>query len=255
MSEKFYDKKNYILLFVILFFIYFVFLIINSFIRKDFVIVNDVNGIFVYRNNSWNYIKNYHKFISKKYDIFSGDEYIGKYYLGFSKGLYLYDKEKNNINSDYEVFAVTNKNKVNIISFGFDYEDVPSSFVDDYINFKGIITNSSNYVYSSFDYDLDKDGVLEKIVSVSNYTDLNSSNFFSAVYVIDDGTFYDIKFNTSDSISNLEIMVVNKVLDVFNDGKIEFIIDKFFYSQPMMHCEDLYQFDHKTSKRYTSCTY
>lgn len=256
MREKFYGKKNYLLLFGILCLVYFVFLIITSLVRKDFIIVNDVNGIFVYRNNSWNYIKNYHNFMSKKYDIYSNNNYLGNFYLDYSQGLFMYDKEKNRINSDYEIFAVSDKSKIKIISLELENKDtISSSYVIDYVNYKGLITNSSNYLYSSFDYDLDKDGEIETIVSVSNYIDLNSTNFFSAVYVIDDGKFYDIKFNSSPNISELEIMNLNKIFDVFNDGKVEFIIDKFFYSKPMLHCEDLYQFDHKTSKRYTNCEY
>lgn len=256
MKDNFYGKKNYLLVVVVLFLIYFVFLIISSLVRKEFIIVNDVNGIFVYKNNSWSYIKNYRNFMSKKYDIFSGDEYLGKYYLDYSKGLYIHDKDSNIIKSDYEVLAVSNKSDISIISSGLEYVELTSPlYVNDYIDSKKIVTNSTNYYYSSFDYDLDKDGQMETVVSISNYVDLNSNYFFSAVYVVDDGKFYDIKFNSSSTISDLEIMILNKVVDVFNDGKIEFIIDKFFYSQPMLHCEDLYQFDQKTSKRYTNCEY
>ena len=250
------NRKRFVFLFIVLLFTYLLFLIISSFVRKDFIIVNDVNGIFVYRNNSWNYIKNYYKFVSKKYDIYSGENYLGKYYLGYSRGLYLYDKDKNNVNSDYEIFAVSNKSKINVISFGLDYRDVTDDlYIKEYINSKGIIVNSNSYLYSSFDYDLDNDGKMEKIVSLSNHIDLNSTNFISAVFVVDDGNFYDIKYNSASEISKLEILIVNKIIDVFNDNKIEFIIDKSYYSKPYMHCEDLYQYHNKISKRYSTCEY
>lgn len=219
------------------------------------IIINGVDGVFVKSHGSWQFDRNISNYSGKKYDIYSDGKSIGNYYLNYSAGLNVYDSHNNIISYDYDLFAVSNRSDVDLIAFSMNRDDYIDDYVYHYINLKNIVDYGNSYLVLSYDYDFDGDGVIEKLISVSNHIDLSALSFFSAVFIVDDGHYYDVEYNLTSDISQLEIFTLNKIIDIKRDGKVEFIVDEFFYSQPVMHCQDIYQYSGKSSKKISKCSF
>ena len=88
MQEFIYKFKYVILCFI-------VFLIgLIVFLKRDRIIIIDgVNGIFTY-NGKWKYNRKFEKYNSKKFDVYSGTEYLGNYKMKYGSGWVVYSPDE-----------------------------------------------------------------------------------------------------------------------------------------------------------------
>lgn len=211
--------------------------------RNRIIIIDGVNGAFTY-NGKWKYKENLKKYDSKKYNVYSGSEFLGNYKMKYGSGWVVYSSDEI-IPYDYDLIA-TNSDKVKVVSYvesPFNYDSV----VYDFLVSRNIY--SSNYYYSTYDYDLDNDGIDEQLFFLSNFSMQNNEDkMYSFVFVYNDGNFYPIKQSITNDLTMIEIYSFSSIID--NNGHILFIVNTDYFSKPDKSCHELFEYDKGIKKLY-----
>lgn len=237
--QEFVSKFKYVILIVIVFIIG-----IFIFLKRDrIVIIDGVNGIFTY-NGKWNYNNKFSKYDSKKYYIYSGNEYLGNYKMKYGSGWVVYNSD-GIIPYDYDLIA-TNSDKVKVVSYDeveLDYD----SAVNQFLRSRNIYSN--NYYYNIYEYDIDGDSLSEQLVLVSNFSMQNTEDkFYSFVLFYNDERFVPIKYSITSNISDIELYSLSSIFD--NNNHIQFIINTNYFSKPDKMCQELFEYNNGIKKLY-----
>lgn len=237
--QEFIYKFKFVILTVIL-------LVVGIFIylkRDRIVIIDGVNGVFTY-NGKWKYNRNFKKYDSKKYYIYSEGEYIGNYKMKYGSGWFVYSPD-DIISYDYDLFA-SNKDSIKSVSYT-ESSDGYANTVEQFLRSKNI--NSSNYYYTVYDYDFDGDSLDEQLVFLSNFSmNNNEAKMYSFVFINNDEKFYSIKQSITNDLSKIELYSFSSMFD--NSGQIQFIINTSYFSQPDKMCQELFGYDKGVKKLY-----
>ena len=238
MQEFIYKFKYVILCLIILLIGLFVFLK-----RDRIVIIDGVNGIFTY-NGKWKYNRKFEKYSSKKYNIYSGGNYLGNYKMKYGSGWVVYSPDEI-ISYDYDLVA-TNKDSINVVSYSEQNDGYDNTIVQ-FLNSRNLY--SYNYYYSVYSYDFDNDSFDEQLFFVSNFSMQNTEDkMYSFVFVNNEGNFYPMKYSITDDLSKIELYSLSAILN--NDGHVQFIINTDYFSQPDKMCQELFEYDKGVKKLY-----
>lgn len=247
MKEIFIKNKSYLFIFILLI-IYLIFVLF--FLKKssnEIVLIDGVDAIFIYKNNKWSYNDQFQNQNWKKYDVYSCDEYLGNYYLQYSNKWYAYDNDRKPVSYDCDIFAVSNDDNLSLITSQLKKADNSlDSIINGYLQSKKLTNYGDIYIKEYYNFD----DTNEYLIYITNYgiDYIENLNLFSAVFVFKDGKYYDIKYNVSSSLSELEIYSVDQIFDMNKDNSYEIIIDSYHYSQPESSCYEIYQIGKKVSK-------
>lgn len=210
--------------------------------RERFVIIDGVNGVFTY-NGKWNYNKDFNKHDSKKFYVYSNNQLLGQYKLKYGSGWIIYDSEKI-IPYDYDIVAFNN-NQFKVVPYEKvnNYDDVVINFMDS----KNIYDN--NYYYSAYEYDFDGDSFDEQLILLSNFSMQNEdSRMFSYVFINDEGKVIPVKQSVSNDLTKIQLYSLSSIFTY--DGKIHFIINTDYFSQPDKTCQELFEYNNGINKLY-----
>ena len=238
--QEFVGKYKYFILI-------FIGLIIVSlfFLKRDrIVIIDGVNGVFTY-NGKWGYNSKLSKYDSKKYYIYSGNEYLGNYKMKYGSGWVVYNSEEI-MSYDYDLLA-TNSDKIKVVSYEEVDKDYDSS-IRQFLSGRNIY--SSNFYYSLYEYDIDGDSLSEPLIFLSNFSMQNTEEkIYSFVLLYNDNNFIPIKYSISTDISNVELYSFSSMFD--NNGHVQFIINTNYFSKPNEMCQELFEYNNGIKKLYT----
>lgn len=237
--QDFIYKFRYVFLGLIVLFVG-----IIVFLKRDrIVIIDGVNGVFTY-NGKWKYNKKFEKYDSKKFNVYSGTEYLGDYKIKYGSGWVVYSS-KEIIPYDYDLVA-TNRDNIKVVTYTED-DDGYDSIVVQFLNSRNIYSN--NYHYSVYSYDFDNDSLDEQIFLVSNFSMQSTEDkMYSFAFIYNDSKFYPIKQSITTDLSKIEIYSFSTILN--NDSHIQFIVNTNYFSQPDKMCQELFEYDKGVKKLY-----
>ena len=238
MQEFIYKFK-----FVILGFIFLLVGVIIFLKRDRIVIIDGINGVFTY-NGKWKYNRNFDKYDTKKFNIYSGVDYLGNYKIKYGSGWVVYSSDEI-IPYDYDL-VITNNDNIRVVSYS-EEDSGYDSVITQFLNSRNIY--SSNYYYSVYNYDIDNDSLDEQLFIVSNFSMQNTEEkMYSFVFIYNENNFYPIKYSVATDISKIEIYSLSTILS--NDGHIQFIVNTNYFSQPDKMCQELFEYNKGVKKLY-----
>ena len=196
--------------------------------KNDIVLIPDQSTMWTCSKNHWTNVtldESLEKLNWLKYNVYIDDEKFGNYYMWYDNSKwYLFDKDRNSINYDGELFAYNSNYKIKVSKFK-DNEINDFSYVEKMLKKKKVNSiDISEYVVSSqIDIDVDNDGEKEAfyIISNSNISSSNNNNF-SIIFMVKDDKIYDIYSEIRDDTTCLPY--ISKFIDVDEDNKLELIV-------------------------------
>lgn len=185
-----------------------------------------------------------------EYKVYIGGNNYGvnkvKYNLGNNK-LYIFDSLNNSIYKDLSKKVFIYNGKVSIKQYNFnlnsDVDNEIINLIEDNIDF-----TISNYKYAyEIDIDFDNDGKFEKLVAVTN-----SETAFSVLAYINDSKVQIIESYNNEDYTEVPSLYIENIIDIYEDGKLEFILNKSFYDN-IGECSMLYRLKKNKFKASNVC--
>ncbi len=185
-----------------------------------------------------------------EYKVYIGGNNYGvnkvKYNLGNNK-LYIFDSLNNSIYKDLSKKVFIYNGKVSIKQYNFnlnsDVDNEIINLIEDNIDF-----TISNYKYAyEIDIDFDNDGKFEKLVAVTN-----SETAFSVLAYINDSKVQIIESYNNEDYTEVPSLYIENIIDIYEDGKLEFILNKSFYDN-IGECSMLYRLKKNKFKALNVC--
>lgn len=234
------DKKVYIgliVIFIIFFIVMFLCFGVENINQEKYA-----STIIVGDSTAWRYEKkrwlNYRNKSSlqqlswKQYSVYDNNEAIGNYSLWYDDKWYVFDDDKNAVQVDGNLLAVSSNFDMKIT--GFKEEEVDDySYIQHVLNENNLSTSSKFTSISKVLFDLDGDSVEEEFYLISNAfpIDFNPDYIFSIVFMVKNNIVYYIYNDISENRSfNGCKPYFNSFLDTNNDGIYEFILSCGRYS-------------------------
>ncbi len=196
------------------------------------------------------------------------DEYNNKNYSVYIDGNYEGENQVyyNKLNSKFYVFNQSNaniyKDKSNLFAYSgktnIGYKDIVYGEVDeeDTYNISKLLDISydiNDAVISKISMDFDNDNKNENlfVVNVVNVVD-EISNGESLLIYEDNAKYIILSSDKIDTNDYLSMTSVSKVIDIFNDGKLEFIHTKTYFDQ-IGSCNVVYRLKGKKFVKMNEC--
>lgn len=185
-----------------------------------------------------------------EYKVYIGGNNYGvnkvKYNSGNNK-LYIFDSLNNSIYKDLSKKVFIYNGKVSIKQYNFnlnsDVDNEIINLIEDNIDF-----TISNYKYAyEIDIDFDNDGKFEKLVAVTN-----SETAFSVLAYINDSKVQIIESYNNEDYTEVPSLYIENIIDIYEDGKLEFILNKSFYDN-IGDCSMLYRLKNNKFKALNVC--
>ena len=210
--------------------------LINS--NENIIIIGDSGGFKKINNSRWVRINTRDELKSlssnvSKFNIYVDNSYFGKYKLFYDDKWYLFKNGNTPVNYNGNMLALSGSIKYKIANFTtHDIED--KTYVNRVLK-ENNISEDSILTYSYYtDIDLNNDGVLERIYTISNkfpYEDIGSLSF-SYIFMIKNDKIiylYKNKEELDDVYSGCNPYISN-LIDIDEDNKLEVIIGCSYYS-------------------------
>lgn len=250
------DKKTYIILILMLV----VFLLVMFLMfgidelkrsRNQTTLIVD-NTTWVYKNKRWRYVSNSDNFESlnwKAYQIFDGGKSIGNYYLWHDDKWYVFDKNKNAIQLENELFAYNSDYNVDIKNITKE-SIIDRTYVDKVLSDNDLDINSkftSSYKISS---DIDNDGIKEEFYVLTNAfpLDFTPKDTFSIVFMVKDNEIYNLYTNVKGYTAYDGCSPdIKAILDLDEDDTSEIVLTCYRYDN-LGRIDMLYRFNEKEFK-------
>lgn len=189
-----------------------------------------VNPFSVLECKKWdckNVSSNLDEFNNKKFNVFIDGKNVGinsVYYNQISKKFYVFNADNENLFKSGKLFIHDVNSK--ITQFNFDEENIDSEELSSLLKVTGEKFDSNNVVKVSVDFDSDQK---DECLYIINRIDIENFSISILVYMKGD-KFTILDKNKTDDITKSSEGYVNNIIDIFNDGKKEFIYTKEFFS-------------------------
>ena len=205
--------------------------------NKDNVIVIGNSGGFKKVNSRWVGIyskKDLKSCSGKKFNVYVDNSYFGRYKIFYDDKWYLYKNNNTPVNYEEEnMLALSGSIKYKIADFStHDIDD--TTYVKKVLK-ENNLSEDSPLTYSYYiDFDLNNDGVIERIYTISNkfpYEDIGNISF-GYIFTVKDGKIiylYKDKKEIDDIYSGCNPYISN-FIDVDEDNKFEVIVGCSYYS-------------------------
>lgn len=210
-----------------------------------------------YENGKWSNITDNDDYKLKEFEIYDGESYKGKYKLLFTNRFYLYDNGKD-VSYTGPLFAYSSNIGFSVKAFASNDEVLEDDkiYISDLLTSLGLDTTYEFDLFQRQTIDVDNDGNLEKVYSISNfYTESTASKVFSIVFMVKDNKNYVIEkvITTPDKIYDEASFMIKQVIDIKNDNKLELLLTKNYYSRPQDECALLYDLSGKRKLIHNFC--
>ena len=196
----------------------------------DYLII-DNNDIFEYRDNRFTKFSSASSVQNSEFVVYVNQERKGKYYLKMGTVWNLFDKENNYVHYEGNIFAYTN-NKLNINVRKVSIEEINENdfnYISRIINISSINDLSLKEKITT---DLDHNGIIDEIVSVSNLDSDNQEKYYNLLYVTLNN---EKQILINNEIEETDILIapnyyLNYVININNENIDSIIIRKGYYS-------------------------
>ena len=219
-------NKNNIKIFITLVTV-FILLIIIAFIistgtilKKGYIIIDEY-AVLKYKNNNW------HKASSediswKKFTVYSGNKYVGKYKLRKSDRYYFFDDKIKSYDIEKPFIAFSSQFNVGLVDYSKEsFNDDNLKVVNNYLKKKKINYNGKYNVFDHYLVDLNNDNKVDSVYVISNQ--LYSNKPFYIVFAKIGLRYVDISIKQGDKIS--PFYGLKWVITTKNNGVCDIILN------------------------------
>ncbi|MEG0026177.1 MAG: hypothetical protein RR847_02440 [Bacilli bacterium] len=183
----------------------------------------------------------------QKFKIYDDAKYLGEHIIKYySNKLYIFDKNNDSIKINGQLLAIGGSKKIKVSSF--EKEELNEKDLE---NLKEILVNKKiiNYgrlsVNQKVNFDFDGDLKKEQLYLISNlYTEEDNDGYFTIVYYVDnDKTTILIEENyTIDEQIYGSRYELSEIINVDENKKSNFIIEKSYFNLVDKSCYQMFQF-------------
>lgn len=186
---------------------------------------------------------------NKPYKIYLDGKSIGTYDLYYNdrnKKYYVFNKNNDNIYNDEKLFAYTGK--ANISQKSYETNTLTNDEVSKLSEVVELRIDKDNINKVSMDFD--NDGDLEDLYTINN--DSEDASLFSVLVYKDKKKYTILDKRVSKEIEQVGFIYISNVIDIFEDGKLEFIYTTSYYDEIGM-CNVLYRLKGKKFVAVNEC--
>lgn len=241
-----------IILGLIIYCLIFVIIFLPGYLRKlhDKMYIIYGNDLHIkLENGEWSDIENINDYKFNKFNVYSGNSFLGKFKILNSNTLILYDDYYNKVNYSDTIFAYNSNFDVSVVDLIETEKNEKDDLVIDSVLDKVKISNYNDLnLFQKVSWDFDNDGVIENLYCISNfYTYEDFPKLFSIVFIEKNNKIDIIKSNIIDNIDlNVEeSYTIAKVIDLRSDGKYELLLSNDYFSRPYDSCAIIYSLSGK----------
>lgn len=197
---------------------------------------------FKYNNYKWTKMEeeDYLEYNGKFYDVYQEQSLYGNYELTFNNKWYLFDKNRNLVNYDYELFAHHGEKKLEFIPYNvINIDSGDSKVINEAIKLIGIEDYTGLVEGEKVTINYDNDYRDETFYIIKN--ELNEKVFTIAFFV--DGK--DIKIIDYDLLDKEESIMLkfynfHSIIDIGLDKKYEVIISQSTFGEHIPYCHYMF---------------
>lgn len=207
----------------------------------DYIIINNTD-VLEYINN--NFYRTEKTDFNNKFNVYINNHRMGTYNLKYGNDWNLFEGS-NYINYEGDLFAYTSNN-LNIVIRNITKNSISN---EDLVDINNILNKSIRIedlsLMEKVEYDLDTNGIIDKIVSVSNLDSLNQDKYFNLLYVVLNNIKY-ILINEEVKEENVLIepnYYINYVVNINNKLKDSIFIKRGYFSNNGETENILYEFE------------
>lgn len=222
----------------------------------------DNNNFIEIKDDNWRYVdpNRLSDFEWNKFNIYSGNEYIGNYNIQYNDRWYIFDDDYNSIDYNRQLFMIKGAS----VDF-YDFERVEFS-EDDIVDIKKtldklkIVYNNDISGYKIY-IDIDNDGVNEVLFNVSSsYDALESAEqetiddgfyLYNLVYIVKNNKNYFLEksiLKSKEDYYSMPYYDVNYILKIGDSDIYKFVIYKTYFSAEDINCYSVYEFKNNKIK-------
>ena len=180
-----------------------------------------------YKDGKWSNIVDKNEYITKEFDIYESDSYLGEFDLLNTDSSMIYYGDKDSTKHSDNIFAYRGSKSLELLHpeitnkiSDSDNAIISEALINENINYNGDIN-----LFSRMSIDLDNDGNDEYIYYVSNYYQNNVKEYFYLFFMYKNNKVYTIEKVVADAndIYDYRIFGPYKIIDFKKDGKYELI--------------------------------
>lgn len=201
------------------------------------------NSKYIYLEGNLKKIENELELNWKDYNVYIDNKFLGKYKLQYNNKWYVYNDQHDPIKYEGNVLAFTNEN---IKVYEFNRQDITQEEIErinSYLTKENINIVDYNTYDSKIEYDMDNDGIKEKIYRINSKINNNNDNIFSLILVEKGNKLIKVKSNVANNESYEKIMIYDLygIINIDKDNELEIVITEMKYSQPNKRNEIVYK--------------
>lgn len=192
---------------------------------------------------------------NKEYNIFINNIDKGNnklFYNVANNTFHIYDVFNNNIYNDINYSLFANSGNARIINIDYNMENMNENEILKVLSEANIDNNGEEVFGQKIVLDMDDDTKEESLYIVHNSGYDNRKEYFSIFAYENEGTISIIDKQINDSTFGLYINRITNIIDIFNDGKYEFINTKLNCDETE-YCNVIYRVKGKKVEAINEC--
>lgn len=196
------------------------------------------NTKFKYNNYKWSKIEDskYLEYNSKKYSVYQEQKFFGNYELVFNNKWYLFDKDNNSVDFDYELFAYHGNKELEFIKYDvYPIDTNDTENINKAIKEIGLDGEYSFIEGEKITINYDRDHRVEQLYIIRNE---NGDKVFTIVFLVDGK---NIKIIDKDILDKEDSMLLkfysfHSIIDIGLDENYEVIISQDTFGEHIPYC-------------------
>lgn len=252
-------RVKQIILITITIAIYFCLLfLISDFSDTEYLFI-DYNTKWKIRNDKWSNIESFKGFEYQEFSIYLNKVYEDQYLLNYKNNIWeLYNKDRLLVEKYGEVLAYRGKKEFELITDDIEkLDDNDRNMLKDVLKSININNYTNLITQQKMKMDLDNDRNDEVVVVASNfdYDTLHGDTAFSIAYVVDDGLYdvlvYDTSLNQPES--KVKLYFIYGFVRIGTTGNYKVLISQNTYGEYIPYCHYAFDITKKQNTLVTSC--
>ena len=227
--------------------------------NKIYISIANPGNFIEINNNKWNYSESDYSAVFKqsKFDVYSGNKYLGKYNIKYTDHWYIYDDDYHSIDYD-EQLLVTSVGAIQLSDFDkieFDNDDINS--IKHTLDQEKIVYNDDINGYKIY-FDIDDDGhneILYNVYSIhdgitdleENYEESNEDSYlYNLIYIVKNDTKYFLEkeiFENQEYYYSMLFHDIDYILKTKNSNKYKIVIYETRFSATNERSYSVYEFN------------
>lgn len=206
--------------------------------KANEILLIHYNTKFKYNNYKWTKMtdNDYLDFNGKNYNVYQNQSFYGNYELSFNNKWYLFDKNRNSVSYDYEIFAHHGDKEIEFIPYDVvDIDSKDANNINKAISEIGIENYTGFVEGKKIIVNYDGDYKEETFYIIKNET---NEKVFTIAFLFDNNKIKIIDYDILDKDQSILLKIYNfhSIIDIGTDEKYEVIISQSTFGEHIPYC-------------------